>query len=498
MYEEEYLLGAIVYILIGWLSFKYSETFLHRKYDNRGRALLLWIAAYTVGQVLYERITEVYPLYERFTHVVPYLILLPLLQHFFFEKNISRQAFVAASFVAGWEILRFAVSPLAHAILGIWSPLWGWMLETLAMKEIMPVDELTEYMVIVNRAAIFIILGICRGVQIGILYIYLRLIGKYFINMDNEWKAQESWYLLTPCITVLCIDLTMRLMAYSVDNSALMLIYERVPETLVLLPIMSILLLGIVVSSVILFRGIVQFKDEERKRMLLENRMEDVHRQIEDLQDIYGDIRGLRHDLRNHIANLSSYMRNRSIGDDMEMESYLNGMENTVARLDFTDRTGSPMLDVILHQMRQQARRKNISFTVDFHYPEKAPFDVYDISVILNNALQNAVEACEKIEGQRNMELRSYEKGSLFFMEIENDFDGQLIWEKDDDLPVTTKAEKQMHGLGLDNIRRCARKYRGDVEINAIGKDGRKVFQMTVMLYRKEDDDETVQIKKLS
>ncbi len=79
MYEEEYLLNAIVYILIGWLGFKYSEIFLRRKYDNRARALLLWIAAYTLGQIVYERITEFYPLYERFTHVVSYLILLPVL-----------------------------------------------------------------------------------------------------------------------------------------------------------------------------------------------------------------------------------------------------------------------------------------------------------------------------------------------------------------------------------------------------------------------------------
>ena len=105
--------------------------------------------------------------------------------------------------------------------------------------------------------------------------------------------GQESWFLLIPCITVLCIDLTMRLMAYSVDNSALMIIYERVPETLVLLPVVSLLLLGIVVSSVILFRGVIQSKDEERKRLLLENRVADVQHQIEDLQDIYGDMRGI-------------------------------------------------------------------------------------------------------------------------------------------------------------------------------------------------------------
>ncbi len=485
MYEEEYVLDAIVHVLNGWLGFRYAEFFLRRKCEDRRKALFLWIGIYVAGQILYGKFTEYYPLYDRFTHIIPYLILLSFLQHFFFERNLPRQAFVLVSFVAGWEILRFAVSPLAHAVFGIWSPFWGWILENLAAKDVMPIDELTETMVLVNRAAVFVLLGVCRGVQLGVFYLYLRLIGKHFISMDDELKGQESWFLLIPCITVLCIDLTMRLMAYSVDNSALMIIYDRVPETLVLLPVVSILMLGIVVSSVILFHGLVQSKDEERKRLLLENRVVDVHRQIQDLQDIYGDMRGLRHDLRAHIANLTAYIQNRSLEEDKELESYLEGMESTVSRMDFADRTGNPMLDVLLHQIRQQAKRKNISLSVDFHYPESASFDVYDVSIILNNALQNAIEACERMTGERGIKLRSYQKGSLFFLEIENDFDGQLVWEENAELPTTMKQEKQVHGIGLDNIRRCARKYLGDAEIRVMDQGQGKVFQLTVMLYRK-------------
>ena len=314
MYEEEYVLEALVHILNGWLSFWYGDLFLRRKYANRRKAAIIWITVYVVGQILYGRLVEAYPLYDRFTNVVPYILLLSLLQYFFFEKNLPRQVFVVVSFVAGWEILRFTVSPLAHAVLGLWSPFWGWLLEYFADRDLMPIESLTEYMLMLNRVAIVAVLAICRGLQLGLLFLYLRLIGRHFIRIDEEMTGQESWFLLIPCITVLCIDLTMRLMAYSVDNSALMIIYERVPETLVLLPVVSLLLLGIVVSSVILFRGVIQSKDEERKRLLLENRVADVQHQIEDLQDIYGDMRGLRHDLRGHIANLTAYIRNRSMG----------------------------------------------------------------------------------------------------------------------------------------------------------------------------------------
>ena len=493
MYEEEYVLDALVHLSMGWISFRYAERFLRRKQESRRRSLLLWMAAYALGQLLYGRLAEAYPLYDRFTHAIPCLLLLGVLQHLFFEKNLPRQAFLLASFLAGWEILRFAVSPLAHGIFGLWSPFWGWLLESLAAKELMPMDALTEYMVILNRAAIFSVLFLCRGIQLGVFCLYLRTIGTHFIGMDEELKAQEIWFLLTPCITVLAIDLTLRLMAYSVDNSALMLIYDRVPETLLLLPVVSLLLLGMVVSSVILFRGLVQFKDEEKKRLLLENSVADVHRQMERLQDIYGDMRGLRHDLRAHIANLVSYVRNRSNGsskeEGTELDSYLAGMERTLARLDFSDRTGNPITDVILHQIRQQCKRKNISFTSSFRYPQQGDFDVYDMSVILNNALQNAVEGCETAAGKREIELSSFEKGSLFFLEIRNDFGGQLSWEEDAELPATTKAEKRMHGIGLENIRRAARKYRGDIEIQVTDTPVCRQFHLTVMLYRKEDED---------
>ena len=70
-------------------------------------------------------------------------------------------------------------------------------------------------------------------------------------------------------------------------------------------------------------------------------------------------------------------------------------------------------------------------------------------------------------------------------MEIENDFDGQLVWEENAELPTTMKQEKQVHGIGLDNIRRCARKYLGDAEIRVMDQGQGKVFQLTVMLYRK-------------
>ena len=473
MFFELETLEIIIHLINGAISFKYTEKFLLDKFDDRRKVLMIWSIIYAAGQFFFSKLTESWTPADRFLNVVPYVMILFVLQKIFFESNRAKQIFVVASFTAGWEILRFTVSPLSHAIFSVWSPFWAWLVNFFIENEIASADDVISAMMIVNRATIFFVIGICRAVQIGLLIFYLRTISE-FMRQDYDLKIRDSLFLVFPCAVVLSIDLTVRLMAFSADNGAVMLIYDRVPATVLLLPLVSLFLLGIIISSVILFRHLVEHKDEEQKRLLLENRVVEVHREIEELSEVYSEIRGLRHDLRNHIANLAAYFRKNK--SSAEVENYLQSMTDTVEKLHFTDKTGNAITDIILHRTRQQAKKKNIKFTANFHCPDK--FDVYDLSVILNNALQNALEATEKVDGGKIF-LQSYERGGLFFIEVENNFVGEL--EKNF---ATTKADKNLHGLGLENIRRCAKKYLGDIDIKISEVDGEKIFNLTVMLYR--------------
>ena len=492
---EQYIIDALVHLANGWASFRYSEGFLRGTYENRRHAMGAWAAIYTAGQFLIAETSDMWSPYDRIWRIVPCFLLLFFLQRVFFEKDRPRQAFTIASFEAGWEILRFAASPIAHAIFSVWSPLWAWTFEQEAVLSSMPAEKLLSVMEAINRIVMFLVIALCRAIQVGTLVLYLRMIRQRFVPQGYELDAHDSLFLLFPCLTVLCIDTTLRLMAFSLDNGAMMLVYDRVPATLLLLPLASMLLLGMVISSVSLFRNLVQRKDEEQKRALLENRIAHMHREMEELQDIYGDIRGLRHDLRSHIANLAAYVRKNAASPERneEMEGYLCRMADTVARLDFADRTGNPITDIILHQARQQAKKKGIAFSADFRYPQEQGLDVYDVSIILGNALQNALEACERMEGDRGIAIRSYRKGSLFFLEVENDFAGELHWQPEDHLPATTKPERRLHGIGLANIRRAAQKYRGDIDIQIAERDGKRRFCLTVMLYERIEANDFAQ-----
>ena len=200
-----------------------------------------------------------------------------------------------------------------------WNPLWQYLAEEGLARGLLSADWLLANLQEISRLTLFSVLLVCRLVQLGLFALYLRLIAESFPK-PYKLKQQESLFLLTPCLAVLAIDLTLRVMAYSVDNSALMLIYDRAPEILLLLPMVSLLLLGLVVSAVFLFRGLVQFKEEEQKRLLLEKSVADVHRQVRELEDIYGEIRGLRHDLRGHIGNLIAYVKQHLPQEREELE----------------------------------------------------------------------------------------------------------------------------------------------------------------------------------
>ena len=92
------------------------------------------------------------------------------------------------------------------------------------------------------------------------------------------------------------------------------------------------------------------------------------------------------------------------------------------------------------------------------------------------------MDACEKAGEGAYIFIGSYVKGSLFFIETENSFAGELSFGKGSELPLTTK-EGEAHGYGLSNIERTAKKYMGDIDVSIEERNGKKVFLLTVMLH---------------
>ena len=472
MYDR--LLPVSIYLVDSILSGIYSQGFLKEKYGKKA-VLAVWGAAFFLIQIaVYEILDNRFPINEVVGIIVNVCVLL-FMQFFLFEKDMQKQVFVAFSFVAGKESIKYIVSVFSIAFTGLWNKTFDILLAKSVSNTL---DKLYHW----THISVIVIAVICVLFYAFLLSIYLFLISRKFVNKDYLLQVQENIFLVLPCVAALCISVTIKMMITSVENGMTVIIYDTVPATRFWIPVICVLLLSAIVASVILFQKLVQYNEETGKRAILENQVWQMQKEIVEIQDIYTDMRGLRHDMRSHIANISLLVKNVAGSVNEELESYIGKMEKTVSKLDFTYQTGNPITDIIIHQKGQEAEKKQIQFKVDFAYPPNLLIDIYDIAVILNNALENAIEACRKTEGTKQIKLHSYVKGSLFFIEVENDFSEDIIIEKESGLPVSSKESGKLHGIGISNIQRCAKKYKGDIDIEISDTDGRKKFSLTVMM----------------
>ncbi len=398
------------------------------------------------------------------------------MQWVFFRKGASGQLFVCFSFVAGKEIVKYIVSVLSIAL----GAVIGGFIDTLVMQGKIVTNTQVE---VANNIVMCVSSFTSAILYALILGIYLMLINKKYVRKEYQLQVQENVFLVLPSIAAVCISITLKMMIITVENGATILIFDTVPATLFWIPVICIMLLGAVIANVMLFQNVVQYHEENRKCTLLENQIQQMQKEVQEIQDIYADMRGLRHDLRGHINNITQYVKKQNNTDVEELNNYIRNMEETVSRLDFGYQTGNPITDIIIHQKKQEADRAGVKFSVDFSYPKELQIDVYDIGVILNNALENAIEAAAWLNRNKYVSLHSYVKGNLFFVEVENSFAREIVMNQESGLPESSKLNKKLHGMGLTNIQRCARKYKGDIDI-VIGtsKQEQQIFNLTIML----------------
>jgi len=471
---SDLLLPVSIYLIDSIASGVYTWSFLKGKYRKR-IVSATWSVLYFFIQIgVFEVLSDSFPVSDVAGILLNVCVLL-FMQFLFFTKDVQKQLFVAFSLVAGKETVKYIVSVFSIAITGLWNKLFDYLV---AQDKLNTSDRLYIW----STVSIVVVAVVCALSYALLLSAYLLLISRKFVKKNYPLQTHENIFLILPCIAALCISVTMKLMILSTGVGTTVTMYDTVPATKFWIPVICVLLLSTIIASVILFQKLVQYNEETGKRAILENQVRQMQKEIVEIQDIYTDMRGLRHDMRSHLANISLLVKSATGSVNEELESYIGKMEETVSKLDFAYQTGNPITDIIIHQKGQEAEKKQIRFQVDFAYPPKLLIDVYDIAVILNNALENAIEACCRAEGEKQIKLRSYVKGSLFFVEIENDFSGEIVIEEETGLPVSSKENRRLHGIGISNIQRCAKKYRGDIDIVISDTGGRKKFSLTVMM----------------
>ncbi len=196
-----------------------------------------------------------------------------------------------------------------------------------------------------------------------------------------------------------------------------------------------------------------------------------IEKQVREIQNMYRQVRGWRHDYRNHINNMKIQLSQENYDG---LSDYLNELADDLDTVDTVIKTGNVMADAILNSKLNVAEKMNVQLNVKANVPEALPMSDVELCSVLGNMLDNAVEACGTLpEEERFMRVYIGKLKGQLYLSVQNSA-GKVRKEKGSYL--STKEGE--HGYGLFRIDRVAKKYGGYV--NRQNEEG--VFATEIMI----------------
>ena len=137
-----------------------------------------------------------------------------------------------------------------------------------------------------------------------------------------------------------------------------------------------------------------------------------------EVDNMYRQMRGWRHDYRNHIQTMKAY----AAAEDWDsIRRYLDLLDQDLTTVDTTIKTGNPMTDAILNSKISLAKSKNIKVVADAHIPVKLKSSEIDLCCIIGNLFDNAIEASLKLpEDQRIIRVYMDMKNTQLYISFTN------------------------------------------------------------------------------
>lgn len=406
----------------------------------------------------------------------------------FYKGAYTTKIFLVVTFMAVSEITFF----LSYVFMQVGSnlfDLWIWFME----KGYIASERALELYVQITALALQLLL---YGIYIFLLYIILKKVNFNFRDKEYRIHGTELCFLIAPGIVGLLICMLLRVIMITIENDTPKLLYDKHPVLTAIVPAILALSLSSIVYGVKLFQDLVSLNREKSSRIILEKQVGSMQEHIEEMERIYSGIASIRHDMKNTLAVIMQLVGKKDGMENKELQAYLSDLNQTIDSFEMKYKTGNTVVDILLNMKYHEAVRLIPDIRIDaenLFFPENLNIHSYDIGVIIGNALDNAIEACNKLKAENReaeafIGLSSFKKGKMIFVEVENSFNGKIVKKKNSEFPATEKRDKKAHGMGLMNIKKTAEKYHGAVDWSVNGK----VFILSVMMKderREENED---------
>lgn len=169
-------------------------------------------------------------------------------------------------------------------------------------------------------------------------------------------------------------------------------------------------------------------------------------------------VRSIYHDMKNHLLLLQA-----QAGNGQEVQDSIQELKEQIQEYENYYCTGNEFLDIMIRDKAKIAQEKKIDFSAVISFESGTFLEPLDISTIFGNALDNAIEASEKLpEDSRMITVKAERVRDMLLITIENNIlPGTKITEE------TTKTDRFIHGFGLSNIKSAVGKYGGQCSIKS-------------------------------
>lgn len=245
-------------------------------------------------------------------------------------------------------------------------------------------------------------------------------------------------------------------------------------EVYSLVSVVILLLVNILIGYI--YIKLADDQQIRRKNTVYEQQLELCERHQEETELAMLQMRDIKHNMKNNLISLLAYAEQ---GECEKMIGFINDvMEEGRLRTSKATTTGNIVIDSLVKYWQRTAEKEVIDFQAELSVPMEMAFKGADISLILGNLLENAVEGAEKSTKRKYIKLSvKYDRKNLLIT-IENSYGGKLKRVKEE--LRTTKEDAANHGIGLASVRRAARKYQGTVFIDDTVQE---CFLVRVVLY---------------
>ena len=244
--------------------------------------------------------------------------------------------------------------------------------------------------------------------------------------------------------------------------------------------------IGILIINMLIFYLYDALLDtylKQEENTLFERQIASYANQLDVLMQSEEKINALRHDMKHHLNEL--FMMATSLNKinnaaqnegTQEIKKYIQNMQTFIENDKEISKCGNKDVDSILNYMIHKAESLLTKVEYKICIPKDLDIHLFDLNIIFGNLLDNAITASNKSKDKWLSVTVRYEKGMLF-IQIMNSYDGLV--KKQGLEYISTKRDVEIHGIGLQNVKKVIMNYHGRMEIS----DRNNVFDVKIMLY---------------